>query len=57
MDIVGKYVQHAFVNDKCSFKVERVENSKAFFSGGGFWFVDNCKLSTKLFDRVKNLFA
>lgn len=57
MDIVGKYVQHAFVNDKCSFKVERVENSKAFFSDGGFWFVDNCKLSTKLFDRVKNLFA
>lgn len=57
MDIVGKYVQHAFRNDKCSFKVERVENSKALFSDGSFWFADNCKLSTKLFDRVKNLFS
>ena len=57
MGLVGKYVQHAFRNEKSSFKVVKIEGSKAIFSDGSFWFDDNCKLSTKLLDRVRNLFS
>ena len=42
MDLIGKIVEHKFRGDISTQVVEKVENSKAIFADGSFWFSDNC---------------
>ncbi len=44
MELVGNMVNHKYRNEVSTFVVVKVENSKAIFPDGSFWFADNCEL-------------
>lgn len=44
MSILGKYVQHKFRNDTPPQLVVSINNEKAMFPDGSFWFVGNCEV-------------